>query len=401
MNAAESALLDGTELAPPLWSELAVENPQPRFRQLMDEHRVLRGPNAMVFTQMADIIAINRHKAVHATADNVLLMGARRPLIPFQVDGDRHRSYRRLLDPLVSAKQMADFASEIRELAVDCLEPLVARGEGDFFADFCVPLPSRVFLRLLGLPQADVQFLVNFKDDVSRPRAATAEERQQITKAASDRMYDYLERAIDAAKHAPEAHEGMLARFVTCELDGEHLTKEEISDLVYLLILAGLDTLSASFSCLIAWLARHPSAQQWLREDSSRLDAAIEELLRYESPVPKGARFATADLDVNGITIPAGTDIGILWACANLDESVFPNALQIDLGRQNNRHVAFASGFHRCLGPHLARIELRVVLELLLQRTSGFRIQPGCKPAYWAKGVRTVRNLVLTVEPTR
>jgi cytochrome P450 len=169
-------------------------------------------------------------------------------------------------------------------------------------------------------------------------------------------------------------------------------------DICFLLVIAGLDTVAASLSCIVFWLARNQEAQQRLREQPETLPRVIEELMRFESPVPGGGRYAAEDIDVNGTLVPSGTSLQMSWACANVDEAAFAHPLEVDVERTENRHIAFASGFHRCLGSHLARLELRTAMEVLHERTSGYWIPEGSNPRVHNLGVRTVEHLPLAFE---
>ena len=125
-------------------------------------------------------------------------------------------------------------------------------------------------------------------------------------------------------------------------------------------MLAGLDTVTSSLSCMVDWLARHPAERDRLVADPSLLPVAIEELMRVHTPVVAGSRHAMADFEIDGVEVNAGDELRVVWAAANMDPDVFPEPTRVDFARANNRHIAFASGFHRCLGSHLARLELRV-----------------------------------------
>ena len=141
--------------------------------------------------------------------------------------------------------------------------------------------------------------------------------------------------------------------------EGARLTRDEIMNIAHLFVIAGLDTVTASLTCIVGWLARHPDVQQRVMDDPSLLPATIEELMRFENPVmTSGARIATEDTEVNGVPVHAGDRVTLCWATANLDPEAFADPLDVDIQRQGNRHIAFAAGRHRCLGSHLARLEL-------------------------------------------
>ncbi len=158
---------------------------------------------------------------------------------------------------------------------------------------------------------------------------------------------------------------------------------------------AGLDTVSASLSCSLSWLARHPDDRRRIVANPSLWPNAIEELMRYESPLPGGGRYGPVDVDVNGRTFPAGTHFMVSWSAANLDPAYFEDPTTVDIERHPNPRIAFASGWHRCLGSHLARMELRVGLEQFHRRLPEYEIADMDALHYWPLGVRMADKLPL------
>jgi cytochrome P450 len=219
-----------------------------------------------------------------------------------------------------------------------------------------------------------VPFLLWVEDGIIRP---TDEEHQ---KAAGPKLIEYL----------------------GAEVDGQRLTHEDVIDITFLLVLAGLDTVTASLSCMVDWLARHPAERDRLVADPSLLPAAIEELMRVHTPVVTGSSHATADFEIGGAEVKAGDELRVVWAAADMDPVMFPEPTTVDFARPSNRHIAFAGGFHRRLGSHLARLELRVALETLHRRIPDYRPDPDGTPGYRnAAAVRCVDPLPLVLSTTR
>jgi cytochrome P450 len=257
-----------------------------------------------------------------------------------------------------------------------------------------VPLPSQIFLRQLGLPLEDVGFLIWVKDGIIRP----ADEEHRST--ASPKLIEYLSAELDRREASGEVQDDLIGGFLSAEVDGHRLTHEDVIDITFLLILAGLDTVTSTLSCMVDWLARHPDERDRLVADPSLLPAAVEELLRVHSVVPAGSRHATADFEIDGVEVKAGDQLHVIWAAANMDPEVFPDPARVDFDRPNNRHIAFASGFHRCLGSHLARLELRVAMETLHRRIPDYRLDPDRPPGYHNNTpVRCVDPLPLLFTP--
>jgi cytochrome P450 len=246
-----------------------------------------------------------------------------------------------------------------------------------------------VFLTLLGLPLDDLDFLIWFKNGIIRPD----DDDHRVT--ANTKMIEYLYAELDRREARGEPGDDLIGGFLTAEVDGETLTREDVIDITFLLVLAGLDTVAASLSCIIDWLARHPDQRQRILDDPGILPAAIEELMRFETPVVAGGRYATADFVIAGEKVKAGDELTVCWAAANLDPAGFDDPLTVDFDRAAKRHIAFASGFHRCLGSHLARMEMHVALEVWHQRIPDYEIAPGSDLSY-SGNPRAPHHLTLT-----
>jgi cytochrome P450 len=379
---------------------LTVPDPEVVYHAWAGRSPVIETDTAITLFRMADVLEVNRHPDVIGTGANGGSMGGTRPMIPLDLDGPLHTKWRKTLDPLFSARQVAKLEPRIRALTNELIDGFADRGRVELYSEFCDLMPTTIFLAFLGAPLERFDFFIDFRNDVLRRDAADFDdpvkeaERQARIKAAGGRMDDYLAELI-TERRAAEPRDDLLSGLLAATFDGRPVTDEDVVDIVHLLMVAGLDTVSSSLTCLVDWLARHPAARHALTAQPERWPRAIEELMRFHSPVPSASRTPTTDISVNGRTIPAGRQIQISWAAANLDPEVFPDPLTVDFDRTGNRHIAFASGFHRCLGSHLARLELRVGLEELHRRIPDYEIEPGAQPAYWNSGVRRVAPLPL------
>jgi len=361
---------------------------------------VVRWEMGVGFFTMEDIVAAARNPAI-VSADPATGvpqgMGSREPLIPLHVDGERHRLARKLLDPLLAPKMVAPVAAEVRKLANELIDGFVGDGHVEMHDAFCVPLPSTIFLRLFGMPPGDTEFLIAMKDRILNNEGGTPEERERLGVAAGDRLRERLRQRIAERHGEPVARDDWIGRFMTFEVDGARLTDDDLVNIMHLFTIAGLDTVTSSLSCIIAWFATHPAERRRVVADPALLPAAIEELMRYESPVPGGgARWAVEDTEVNGVPVRAGEMVYLCWATANVDPRAFDRPLAVELDRSPNRHIAFAAGTHRCLGSHLARVELRAAMEQLHERIPDYWVTPGDAVAYESHGVRQALRLPLT-----
>jgi cytochrome P450 len=370
-----------------------------RIASVHGQPRDRGGANGISLTRYDDIATVTKRRDVHSMDPDAIgaianALGAGRPLIPLMLDGDDHTKYRKLLDPLFAPKQIARLEPMVRELAESLIDKFAADGEVDFYEAFCEPLPSQIFLRQLGLPLEDAPFLMWVKDGPIRP----TDEEHRTT--AGPKLLEYLYAELERRDAAGEPGDDLIGGFLTAEVDGQRLTHDDVVDILFLLVLAGLDTVTSSLSCMVDWLARHPDERDALVADPSGLPAAIEELMRVQTPVVMGSRHAVADFDLDGIQVKAGDELHVMWAAANMDPQVFDDPTRVDFQRPNNRHIAFASGFHRCLGSHLARLELRVALDTLHRRIPDYRLDPQRPPGYRNTApVRCVDPLPLRFTP--
>jgi cytochrome P450 len=374
------------------WDE---RHPQQAFAELAGQDAPSRPDGTLVVARREQMAEFLRHPAVRATDGVHYNMGGQRPLIPLDLDGDVHRKYRKLLDPLFTPKRVAGLEPMIRARTSALIDKFAAEGEAELLSGLCAPLPSHIFIDLLGLPIDDLPLFVEFKEAVVRPQGTTADEQQRNMRAAGMRMYDYLVRTLDERRAEPP-RDDLIGGFLTVEVEGERLTDTEIVDICYLLVIAGLDTVTCSLSCLLAWFAERPAERRRVIADPALLGKAIEELMRFESPVPLGHRWVTEDIEVQGRQFPAGSMVEVVWAAANVDPAVFGDPLTVDFERPHNAHVGFAAGPHRCLGSNLARLELRVALEEFHRRIPEYEITPGKKVSYTNYGVRAASYLPIT-----
>jgi cytochrome P450 len=371
---------------------MGLAEPQPMYKALRESTPVFRSPQAVVLSRLADIeMALKRTDLFSSNMDAVDL-GNLRPLIPLQIDPPEHAKYRRILDPLFTPREMARREPEVTKLVNEMIDSFADRGECDFHAEFAVPLPCTVFLQLLGLPLDDLETFLVWKDGVIRPDVQGFDQHGKAAAPVARQIYDYFERAID--DHIANPRDDVLSALIAVQVAGQPLSREELLDICFLFLIAGLDTVTDSLDCFFAYLARHPEHRRQLVEQPEILPSAIEELLRWETPVPGIARVAMQDVEVAGCPISKGERVSPLLGAANTDPAEFPDPDVVDFRRNPNRHRAFGAGPHRCLGSHLARMELRVALREFHRRIPDYEIPPGVELKY-TRGLRSVEALPL------
>ena len=373
-------------------------NPQPVFKVLRETAPVMPIDGVgVLLTGRAEIEEAFRHPEVFSSNMSAVDLGNIRPLIPLQIDPPEHKKYRKILDPIFAPRQMALLEEPVSKLVNDLIDGFVERGEVDFAAEFSVPFPSQVFLTLLGLPLDELPTFLAMKDGIIRPDQVTGEARDSAAAVAHQRataasIYAYFEDVLD--QRQVERRDDILSVFLDSEVEGHQLTREEILDICFLFLIAGLDTVTATLDCMFSYLAGHPDQRQRIVDDETIIPAVVEELLRWETPVMGVARVALSDTELAGCPIKAGDAVMIMLGSANTDDAEFEDAEVVRFDREVNRHLAFGGGVHRCLGSHLARRELRVTMREWHRRIPEYSIKPGVELQY-AAGLRMVENLEL------
>jgi len=374
---------------------MGLAEPQPMYKALRESTPVFRAPQTVVLSRLTDIEMALKHTELFSSNMDAVDLGNIRPLIPLQVDPPEHAKYRRILDPLFTPREMARREPRVAELVNEMIDRFADRGECDFHEEFAVPLPCTVFLQLLGLPLEDLDKFLEWKDGVIRPAGVTGyDTRHDASASVAQEIYDYFDRAID--DHIASPRDDVLSAMIAAKVDSESrpLSREELLDICFLFLIAGLDTVTDSLDCFFVYLARHPDHRHQLIEQPEILPHAIEELLRWETPVPGVARVAMQDVEVGGCPISKGERVSPLLGAANTDPAEFPDPELVDFTRSPNRHRAFGGGPHRCLGSHLARMELRVALREFHTRIPDYEIKPGTQLTYTA-ALRSVEALPL------
>ena len=282
---------------------------------------------------------------------------------------------------------------DITRLVNERIDSFIDRGECEFAEELAVPLPSAVFLRLVGLPLSQLDLFLSMKDGILRPTGNDLDEIQASQKVAAQQIEAYFADVVKERKKA-ESQDDILSLFLSAEIEGQRLTVDEIVGICFLFILAGLDTVTDSLECFFAYLAQHPDQRRRIVEDPTIIPSTVEELLRWESPVTAVARTAIADVELEGCPIHKGSSVGVSIGAANIDEQALPDAFTVDLERNPNKHLAFGGGVHRCLGSHLARMELRIALREWHQRIPDYSLAEGAELIY-QPGLRQIDKLPL------
>ncbi len=376
--------------------------PQPVYRRMLSQCPVSKNSltGGAVISRYEDVLHALRHPEIFSSDMEMQMdLGTERPMIPQQIDPPAQTRYRKFLDPHFSRKRIAWIEPHLRDHANALIDRFYEAGRCDFDPDFAIPLPCKAFLALAGLPAEDLDHFLRLKDGIIRPHTLgegdpwDADAMSRVRRESGRAIYAYFDKVIDERQARPREND-LMTDIVHGEIGGERLSRNEILDICFLLILAGLDTVTATLGCNIAYLAANPEQRKRLVRDPSLVDAAVEELLRWETPVTGVPRVLKQDVTLGGVEMKAGEMVTLLLGAADVDDEEFANGDQVDFDRARNRHLAFGGGAHRCLGSHLARFELRVALQEWHRRIPEYNIAPGEVPRY-SPGIREVQYLPL------
>jgi cytochrome P450 family 142 subfamily A polypeptide 1 len=285
----------------------------------------------------------------------------------------------------------------VRALVTSLIDKVAPRGECDFVHDLAAPLPMIVIAEMLGARPDDWHLLQEWSDKLVQlgggPRYMTDERM-----AAVFSFYEYTTPILEARRG--RSTDDLISILTHAEIDGSGLSDDELLAESLLLLIGGNETSRNAMTGAIDLVSRHPDQWQLLRDDPTRLPAAVEEFLRYITPILNMARTATVDVELHGESIRAGDKVLLMYSSANRDETVFDDPERFDVTREHNPHVAFGFGTHFCLGASLARMEIRVMYEELLRRLPDIHVVPG-HDVRWTPGafVRGIDHL--PVEFTR
>jgi cytochrome P450 len=298
------------------------------------------------------------------------MIGENWPLLPLEADPPNHANWRMLLNPIFSPTRMKALEAQIELLSNELVDAVLARGEADFMADFAGVFPIQIFLRLFGLPIEDTAKFLGWEKEIVH--SMTLEGRERGLRSTIGYLRDVI------AERRVQPTDDLISYIAGAQIEGRPLTDDEAVGFAVLLYVAGLDTVASTLGFMFKHLAEHPNDQQLLRDDSSLIPNAIEELLRAY-PIVLSGRMVTRDVDFHGVQMKAGDVVTLVTPLAGRDDREFEDPDKIDLRRENVSHITFAAGPHRCVGSHLARRELRIALTTWLNRVPPFRIKPGDK----------------------
>jgi cytochrome P450 len=312
------------------------------------------------------------------------------PQIPIELDPPEHTRYRGLVSALFSRSRVEAMRPELEALATRLLEPIAERGGGDAISEFAVPMSLGALARFMNLPDTDKEKWYGWVERMFAKALSDPEDQRTAVRE----IEAYLDGLIEERRREPR--DDFIGMLLEAEIEGQRLTDAEVRGFGILMLIAGHETTSGAIGLSLLHLAQNPEQRRQLFGDRSLIPSAINELLRFHSPVQIFGRNAARDLQLYGERIPAGDVVALGYGAANRDPREFPDPDRCILDRRPNRHVAFGHGHHLCLGANLARLELSIVLERFADLFPESALDPQRPHTWKARGdVRGLASLHL------
>ena len=307
--------------------------------------------------------------------------------------GKQHHDHRSLVAKAFRQSALAQWEPEVIDPVCDQLvDEIKNDGEVDLVKAITFEFPTRVTAALLGLPQEDLELFRRLSLDL-----ISITENIEAGLTASVELGTYFQDQVDQRRS--KMTEDIIGDLVSAEIDGEKLTDEAIISFLRLLLPAGLETTYRSSSNLLYLLLTHPEQLDALQRDRDLIPAAIEEGLRYETPLVMVPRNTNQDVEIHGVPIPAGAQVNLCIGSANRDETRWTDAGSFDIHRPRRAHISFAGGLHSCLGMHLARVETRAMLNSLFDRVTDIQLLPDDDTKIVGMPFRSPKHLPVTFRP--
>ena len=358
------------------------QDPYPVYRRLRDEFPVHHNPSLRFWTlsryadvfdalQAPDLLISGKGVTVGIPEhEGRLTSGV--PLL-ITTDRPRHTKLRALVSRAFTPRRVARLEPRIRTIARTLLDNVKGRREFDLVREFSAPLPTIVIAEMLGVPAEDQEWFKEKSTAVAEfdPAKARSETLANVLGPATE-LARYLAEVLEQRRRDPR--DDLLSALLAAEIDGQRLSEPELIGFSFLLLVAGNETTTNLISNAAILLDRSRDQRSLLTQDPARIPGAIEEFLRYDSPVQGLGRTTTAPMTLHGVTIPEGSKVLLLFGSANRDERKIREPERFDVLRDPNPHLAFGFGAHFCLGANLARLEARVAFEELLARFPDYRM---------------------------
>jgi cytochrome P450 len=397
----ESDLVELVKLDDPAFF---LADPKPIYERLHNEAPVLWLPevNAFAVTKYNDVQHVMRQARPYSTANGIMLNDAkfhRNTAADFfppnselitTTDPPRHSELRRVIQPVLAPLVIADLEQSIRDFARQIVSRIEPGVEIDFLEDVAVPLPVRGVAMVLGIDDVDVATVRRWTDEMVKMGAPVKSSAElDAVRPGLVPLRDHLYAALEKKRKQPTGGSDLLSVLINATIDNEKITDLNVLAMAMAILVAGNETTRNLMSSMAWALSQHPGELARLHADRSLMVSAVEESLRWMSPVIAHSRSTVEDTVLRGVEIKAGQYVHALYAAANHDAEIFEDPHTYDIGRlRKTRHMAFGGGAHMCPGSSLARLETRVLFEELLQRFSSWELvaEPTRNPSIMHNG---------------
>jgi cytochrome P450 len=368
-----------------------LENPYPFYARARKEEPIFFSPelNTWVVTRYDDIQSILSQPDIFSSKDALrpvvsfspavfAEMSKGYPFVPntIDTDGKEHVRFRNAVGKAFVPKRIKSLEPFIKEVATSLVDAFIADHKAELISQFAYPLPLEVALFLIGIPKEDMDAVKKWSDNMVMFISSPMPEEQQV-ECARDfvTLQHYFIRLVNERRRTPK--EDLISDLLETPAGEKPFDDAQLANVLVSTIVAGHETTTQLIGNGLALLLEQPERWQMLCAHPERIPQAIEEILRFESPVPAFFRTTTREATVGGITFPPETLLMVVFASANRDETQFPQADQFDMQRSPNHHLAFGYGVHFCLGAFLARKQGQIALETLCQRLPNLRLAAG------------------------
>lgn len=385
------------------------QDPTPLYERMREKCPVARSERYggfWILSKYEDVQNVYHQPTIYSSRSVSIpsYFGNERQAIPVEIDPPDHTRYRQILTPLFTPQRLKAMEEPIRTHTNLLIDNFIDRGECEYVSEFGSALPTRIFLELMGWPIADAPMFLEWTVKLMRGVPGDEQATLRMQEESGLQLFTYFASALDEREELGPPVTGPDADFIdylrAASFAGERpLTQFEILDIIFIFLLAGLDTTQAILSYSTEFLATHPDYRHDLIEHPDVLETATEELLRWFAPVFP-ARVLTEDVVVRGVPMRADDRVLILMSAANRDPDEFEDPDVIDFRRHPNRHLAFGAGAHRCLGSHLARTMLHTAFTEWHRRIPDYRVKPGTEVVRHACSIRGVDELHLEFATT-
>lgn len=388
------------------------DDPFPIYRRLRDKAPVYHSEKwgFWALSRFEDVRAAARDPETYLSFEGIDIDDTAKDMsapgfLP-DIDNPRHDQLRKIVQRTFMPRTIGKLEDDVRRVVTGLVDDFADKGEADLAQQLSWPIPYAVFFDVLGLPTtgSDREDLVRWSHGL-KDREPDDPRLTPVAWEALHNTKDYLAYILMERRKSPR--EDLLTTLVTAEIDGvpfaePRITRDsEIVGLAFVLFMAGVESTSALLSTAFRELAHHPDQRRGLVEDPSKIPGAVEEALRFDAPLQVAGRTSTRDVELHGVTIPAGERVFLVYGSANRDERQYDEPDRFDVLRKQQRHLSFSEGLHGCLGAPLARLEAKVALEVALPRLGDYEISGPLRRYRSTPNMHVLDRLPISFEPIR